>query len=100
MTLLSDVTRCHDDSCQSRERCLRWLERKTGTSHATSLREPGGYCLHYKHPDPVEDTIDLPAGINPEHAYAYRVGYLKGLSAGWLSCMEEYDITPESEADE
>lgn len=95
MTLASDITRCHDDSCQSRERCLRWLERDTGHSHAASLREPGGYCLSFRHAGYPQAAIEVPTGIDPEHAHAYQVGYLKGITKGWLDCMEQYDIEPE-----
>jgi len=38
-----------------------------------------------------------PAYIKPEHAHAYWIGRLEGLSQGWLECMEEYDIKGEPE---
>ena len=40
---------------------------------------------------------EVPEGINPKHAHAYWIGYLKGISAGWLGCMEEYDIEGDPE---
>jgi hypothetical protein len=83
MALAHDITRCHDASCQSRERCRRWIERNTGHSNmAFSLREPGGYCLSYIHPGPAESRIELPDWVAPEQAADYRRAYLQG----WIDC--------------
>jgi hypothetical protein len=82
MALSLDATRCHDASCQSRERCRRWIERDDGNRHAASLREPGGYCLSYIHPGPAESLIKLPDWVAPERAADYRRAYLQG----WIDC--------------
>lgn len=95
MSLPSDICRCHDDSCQSRGLCLRWVERETGNNHAASLREPGGYCLSFKHAGHPQATIEVPIGVNPDHAHAYQIGFLKGVTRGWLDCMEEHGIEEE-----
>jgi hypothetical protein len=33
----ADICRCHDDSCDERHDCLRWLQRDSGSVHAISL---------------------------------------------------------------
>jgi hypothetical protein len=41
MSLPNDIARCHDEQCQVRERCERWVYRETGdprTIHCTTLR--------------------------------------------------------------
>ena len=41
MTLTDDISRCHDEECQVKNRCERWLQRDTGsasTTHCTTLR--------------------------------------------------------------
>ena len=41
MTLPPDLARCHDEQCQVKTRCERWLQRTGGdphTIHATTLR--------------------------------------------------------------
>lgn len=93
MTLTADTTRCHDETCQSRERCLRWVERDTGNSHAASLRKPGGYCLSYIHPGRAESTIKVPDYINPEHADTYRRGYLEG----WIAAANKFAVEQEED---
>jgi hypothetical protein len=45
VTLPGDWTRCHDESCEHREECLRWIDRDSGWSHAKSLRVDGGPCI-------------------------------------------------------
>ncbi len=45
MTLPADWTRCHDESCEQREECLRWLDRDSGWSHAKTHRVDDGPCL-------------------------------------------------------
>ena len=90
MTLPNDITRCHDDSCQSRERCLRWVEHESGSSHAGSLREPGGYCLSYIQ-SPRQSSIPVPDGIAPEHIDLYRNAWLRGWIEGWNACAAEPD---------
>lgn len=45
----NDITRCHDDSCPSREICSRWVYRDDGgprTPHVATMRFGGG-CEHY-----------------------------------------------------
>ena len=89
MPLTADITRRHDATCQSRERCRRWLERETGSSHAASLREPGGYCLSYVHPGPPQSTIPVPDGIAPEQHTLYRTAYLRGWLEGYQLGAED-----------
>ena len=89
MTLTADITRCHDASCQGRKRCLRWLERESGNSHAASHRTDGGYCLSFIHAGPPESTIPLLPGITPEQADVYRRGYLQGWLEGWNACAAQ-----------
>lgn len=50
--LLNDVCRCHDDKCEKRETCLRWLERnkfKQGwpVTTAKTLRGDNDECECY-----------------------------------------------------
>jgi len=45
VTLPYDWTRCHDNSCEHREECLRWIDRDTGSSHAKTHRVDGGPCV-------------------------------------------------------
>lgn len=45
VTLPADWTRCHDDSCEHREDCLRWLDRESGWTHAATHRVDGSPCV-------------------------------------------------------
>ena len=45
MTLPYDWTRCHDNSCEHREECLRWIDRDTGSIHTKTHRVDGGPCV-------------------------------------------------------
>ena len=57
MSLLDEMCRCHDGSCERRTTCLRSLYRETGprAPHSWSLREwdeddgqpPSDECRHY-----------------------------------------------------
>jgi hypothetical protein len=41
MTLPPDFARCHDEKCEVKNHCLRWLQRTGGdasTKHCTTLR--------------------------------------------------------------
>ena len=38
MKLPDDVCRCCDESCELKRTCLRYLQKETGSVHATSLK--------------------------------------------------------------
>jgi hypothetical protein len=45
MSILSDISRCHDARCPERDQCRRWTERETGRAHAATLNpHSGGPC--------------------------------------------------------
>ena len=47
-TLPRDYTRCHDDSCEQRHHCLRWLDKAVGfnVSNAATLKTSDDPCPH------------------------------------------------------
>lgn len=47
MSLPDDISRCHDEKCQVREQCERWIWRESGgpgTRHAATMR-PAWQCF-------------------------------------------------------
>jgi hypothetical protein len=48
-TLPRDYTRCHDDSCEQRHECLRWLDKSGNSivSNAATLKTSDYYCPHF-----------------------------------------------------
>lgn len=77
MTLQPSDHRCHDERCEVKEQCERWLQRDTGeayTQHATTLRL-GWECHDVLCDRAVKHRLTIDE--------LYRYGPAGWLAAGW-----------------
>ena len=106
MSLLADITRCHDTGCPEREQCRRWLERDSGTVHAASLfpydEDIGSRCSLRippittetmntpitPPPELVQQWTELPLSQEEQLVVAARWGADAELEACWNSAMQ------------